>query len=337
MPRRAAQGEAQRSEIRPLIEPNGERMTLSELDRSLIRLLQRDGRRSFVALARELGVTEKTVRRHVDALQSSNTVQISAIAAPELLGHLTAAIVGVRLGGAARAADVAATLIGHPRIDYVVVATGRFDLLVEVVASGEAQLAETVERGIKAQPGVVTCELFPYLWVHHQQFDWSAAHRREPVGDPRLVSPPDVDAVDLQIVAELAVDGRMPLGQVSRRVGVSESLVRKRLNRLLEADAMRVTAITHPSIVGLNVAWIGLCVTPPVKLTEAAAALVERNAFTYIVVCGGGFDLLVEVVYADKRELLTILDDEIRSVPGLASAELFTCADMQFKPVRPRP
>jgi DNA-binding Lrp family transcriptional regulator len=323
--------------IRPLIAGNGEALELSELDRSLIRHLQHDGRRSFVQLASDLGVTEKTVRRHFEALQESNTLKIMAVAAPELLGYSAAAMLGICVDGAESASAIASSLVAHPRVDYVARAAGRYQILAELVAPDEPELMKTIEEEIMARPSVISCEPFPYLWVHYQQFDWEAAHRREPVQGLRPVAPPTIDDLDHRIVAALAADGRMPLARLHEIVGVSESIVRSRLRRLLDSNAVRIMALAHPSIMGLDlVAWLGIRAAPSVKLRDVAAEIVRSNATTFLVICGGRFDLFVEVVCADKRELLAVLDDQIRMIRGVDTVEVIPCADVQFKSLRPR-
>ena len=43
----------------------------------------------------------------------------------------------------------------------------------------------------------------------------------------------------------------------------------------------------------------------------------------YVVVTAGAFDLLVEVLCEDSEHLLEIVNDVIRAVPGVRSAEVF--------------
>jgi DNA-binding Lrp family transcriptional regulator len=323
--------------IRPHLERNGAGVELSRLDLALIRLLQNDGRRPFVQLARDLDVTEKTVRRHFDALQASNTLKITAVAAPELLGYSAAAMLGIRVDGTQPASEVASALVSRPRVDYVALAAGRYQILAELVAPGESQLMQTIEQEVLSHPSVVSCEPFTYLWVHHQQFDWLAAHRREPVVGPRPVEALDIDELDQQIVAALAGDGRMSLARLSERLSVSESLARMRLKRLLDGNAVRIMALAHPSIMGLDlVAWLGIRASPAVPLRELATQIVGTNATTFIVICAGRFDLLVEVVCANKGELLELLDGQVRPIRGVESVEVVPCADVQFKSLRPR-
>ena len=52
---------------------------MDELDQRIIGLLQMDGRASNAALARELGVTEGTIRRRVSRLIQEDVISIAAV------------------------------------------------------------------------------------------------------------------------------------------------------------------------------------------------------------------------------------------------------------------
>jgi Lrp/AsnC family transcriptional regulator for asnA, asnC and gidA len=56
------------------------------------------------------------------------------------------------------------------------------------------------------------------------------------------------------------------------------------------------------------------------KAAEALAAIPEVD---YVVICAGGYDLLVELVCTDDEHLLHLLNDAIRTVPGVTATETF--------------
>jgi Lrp/AsnC family transcriptional regulator for asnA, asnC and gidA len=55
--------------------------------------------------------------------------------------------------------------------DYVVVTAGQFDVIVELVTGGRAELLELTNR-IRALDGVVSTETFLYLEMWKQLYDW---------------------------------------------------------------------------------------------------------------------------------------------------------------------
>lgn len=135
--------------------------------------------------------------------------------------------------------------------------------------------------------------------------------------------PVAIDEVDKAIVRELQLDGRLPYAKLGPRVGLSQAAVRQRVQRLIENGVMQVVAVTDPLTLGFGLqAMVGVEVAG--DLRAAAAKLAKVDEVAYVVVTTGRFDLLVEVVCRDNEELLTIVNDVIRGLPGVRTAETFT-------------
>jgi Lrp/AsnC family transcriptional regulator for asnA, asnC and gidA len=132
---------------------------------------------------------------------------------------------------------------------------------------------------------------------------------------------PGLDDTDRAIIEQLQRDGRLPYTRLASAVGLSEAAVRQRVQRLIDAGAMQVVAVTDPLSLGLRrMALIGLRVEGD---TSAVAAELEAFAdIDYLVVTAGSFDVLCEVVVEDDAALLS-LTNRIRSVPGVRSTETF--------------
>ncbi len=133
---------------------------------------------------------------------------------------------------------------------------------------------------------------------------------------------PVLDDVSKSIIEELQADGRRSYSSIGKTVGLSEAAVRQRVQRLLDAGVMQIVAVTDPLQVGFaRAAMIGISVTG--NLDAAAEAIEKLSDVQYLVVCAGGFDILAEVVAEDDDHLLRILNDSIRSVPGVTRTETF--------------
>jgi Lrp/AsnC family transcriptional regulator for asnA, asnC and gidA len=106
-------------------------------------------------------------------------------------------------------------------------------------------------------------------------------------------------------------------------VGLSQAAVRQRVQRLIENGVMQVVAVTDPLMLGFNLeALIGVEVDG--DLRAVASKLAEVDNVDYVVVTTGRFDLVVEVVCHDHEELLYIINDVIRAIPGVRATETFT-------------
>jgi Lrp/AsnC family transcriptional regulator for asnA, asnC and gidA len=144
---------------------------LDRVDRGIIHALQRNGRESFRRIAAELGVSEATVRARYGRLCDQSILQVTGVTNPLGLGFESQAMVGIRTTGPPE--EVADVLVNWEEADYVVVTTGRFDLLVEVVCADRRALLDVTNR-IRSIPEVVSTETFLYLELWKQLYDWGA-------------------------------------------------------------------------------------------------------------------------------------------------------------------
>jgi Lrp/AsnC family transcriptional regulator for asnA, asnC and gidA len=131
-----------------------------------------------------------------------------------------------------------------------------------------------------------------------------------------------LDATSKAIIEQLQQDGRRPYATIARAVGLSEAAVRQRVQRLIDAGVMQIVAVTDPLGVGFRrQALIGLRVEG--DLNAVADRLAETPEVDYVVITAGSFDLLVEIVCEDDEHLFSLLNDKIRSIPGVRATETF--------------
>jgi Lrp/AsnC family transcriptional regulator for asnA, asnC and gidA len=132
-----------------------------------------------------------------------------------------------------------------------------------------------------------------------------------------------LDEPNRAIIEALQRDGRQPYGAIAEEVGLSEAAVRRRVQRLRESGIMQIVAVTDPLQLGFTrQAMIGVSVEGDARrVAEKVSAVPEVD---YVVMCAGSFDLLVEIVCEDDERLLHVLNDSVRSIPGVRATETFT-------------
>src|SRR6476620_2176203 len=131
-----------------------------------------------------------------------------------------------------------------------------------------------------------------------------------------------LDDVSKAIVEQLQDDGRRPYAAIGKAIGLSEAAVRQRVQRLTDSGVMQIVAVTDPLQVGFTrQAMIGLRCQGDLSLV--ADALADLDEVDYVVVTAGGFDLLCEVVCEDDDHLLEVLNQKIRTIPGVRTTEAF--------------
>jgi Lrp/AsnC family transcriptional regulator for asnA, asnC and gidA len=131
-----------------------------------------------------------------------------------------------------------------------------------------------------------------------------------------------LDAANRAIIEALQRDGRRPYGAIAEEVGLSEAAVRRRVQRLRETGVIQIVAVTDPLQLGFTrQALVGVRVEGDVQ--AVAAKVMALAEVDYVVMCAGSFDLLAEVVCEDDERLLRLLNDSIRSIPGVRTTETF--------------
>jgi Lrp/AsnC family transcriptional regulator for asnA, asnC and gidA len=145
-------------------------ITLDEVSKAIIEQLQQDGRRSYAAIGKVVGLSEAAVRQRVQRLTESGVMQVVAVTDPLQLGFARQAMVGIRAHGELEV--VAEALADLAEVDYVVITAGSYDILAEVVAESDDHLLELISLKIRTIPNVQSTETFMYLKLQKQTYSW---------------------------------------------------------------------------------------------------------------------------------------------------------------------
>jgi Lrp/AsnC family transcriptional regulator for asnA, asnC and gidA len=143
---------------------------LDEVSKSIVEQLQQDGRRSYASIGKAVGLSEAAVRQRVQRLTEAGVMQIVAVTDPLQLGFGRQAMVGIHVDGPVQ--PVADALSSMEEVIYVVMTAGTYDVLCEVVSTGDEELLDLVSGRIRAVPGVRTTETFMYLKLAKQTYSW---------------------------------------------------------------------------------------------------------------------------------------------------------------------
>jgi Lrp/AsnC family transcriptional regulator for asnA, asnC and gidA len=131
-----------------------------------------------------------------------------------------------------------------------------------------------------------------------------------------------LDEISKAIIEQLQADGRRSYADIGKAVGLSEAAVRQRVQRLTESGVMQVVAVTDPMQLGFfRQAMVGIRVAG--DATKVIERLKDIQAVDYLVLTAGNFDILAEVVCENDADLIDLLNQEIRGIPGVQSTETF--------------
>jgi Lrp/AsnC family transcriptional regulator for asnA, asnC and gidA len=143
---------------------------VDDVGKRLIEELQQDGRRSYAALAKTVGLSEAAVRQRVQRMVDSGLMQVVAVTDPLQVGFHRQAMIGLRVeGDLVRVADELAKI---DEVDYVVITAGSFDILLELVCEDDDHLLRVLSERVRVLPGVRDTETFVYLKLAKQTYAW---------------------------------------------------------------------------------------------------------------------------------------------------------------------
>ncbi|MEM0008199.1 MAG: Lrp/AsnC family transcriptional regulator [Candidatus Bathyarchaeia archaeon] len=127
-----------------------------------------------------------------------------------------------------------------------------------------------------------------------------------------------MDELDLKILKLLEEDGRLTFMEIAKKLRLSESTIRKRVQALKENGVIkRFTVEIDPAKIGLNtVAIVGIDVDPP-KLLEVAQKLCEFKEIRCVATSTGDHMIMTEVWTRDGRELTKLISEKIGPIEGV--------------------
>ena len=137
---------------------------MDELDAKIITLLQADGRASNAGIAREVGVSEGTVRRRLKRLIQEDFIRVVALLDPGKMGYASEALVGVQVDPD-KIDQVADDMAKLEEVNWVAITTGSYDVFAWATLHSPEALGIFLRTKVGTIPGVRRTETFVNLAV----------------------------------------------------------------------------------------------------------------------------------------------------------------------------
>ncbi len=152
------------------------RAQTDEIDLEIINILNEDGRTPFAQIAKRLGVSPGMIRMRYERMVREGVLQVVAVTNPMLMGFSTMAHIGVKVN-VNRLQEIADQIASFEEVIYLVLVTGSFDLIVEVVCRDKNHLMDFLMEKLHAVEGVRDTETFIYLHIVKESYDWGESIR----------------------------------------------------------------------------------------------------------------------------------------------------------------
>ncbi|MGP3667855.1 MAG: AsnC family transcriptional regulator [Candidatus Bathyarchaeota archaeon] len=146
-----------------------------------------------------------------------------------------------------------------------------------------------------------------------------------------------MDEVDRKIISQLQIDGRATLEELAKNVEFTSMGVKKRLQRLIQQGAIKVSASLNPYFFKLFPAIVLM----EMENAEAMQKLLERfkdcPRVVQIFKTLGGYNLIALVIAEnqDTLESISIEKCSLRSSTGIRRSEFYPIGEIHFSPFLP--
>jgi Lrp/AsnC family transcriptional regulator for asnA, asnC and gidA len=147
---------------------------IDKVDCDIISLLQKDGRLSNTTIAKELGISEATVRTRLNRLLNEGFIQIVAVSNPIKLGFEVSGIISITIDSR-RLDSITKALKQLEPVWYVVKTTGSTDIYTEFVLNSMDDLNDLIYNKINRIDGVLRTETSIILEFIKRDYDWGTA------------------------------------------------------------------------------------------------------------------------------------------------------------------
>ncbi len=142
---------------------------MDKLDLRIISLLQEDGTATNAGIARQVSVSEETVRRRLKRLVQDEFIRVVALPDPAKLGYESEVLIGAQVD-ADKVDQVAEALAGLDEINWVSVTTGSFDIFAWATLRSSEELSIFLRTRVGVITGVRRLETFINLAIKKRHY-----------------------------------------------------------------------------------------------------------------------------------------------------------------------
>ncbi|MER5537698.1 Lrp/AsnC family transcriptional regulator [Streptomyces mirabilis] len=303
------------------------RQDLDAVDRRITAVLLASPRASWRHVADVLGVSERTVVRRAAPLFHDQTLRATAVRNPALYPHLIPMVLRIRCRPH-RITAIAATLARRRDTVWVDILGGGDEICVVLFLNGPDARNELVLRDLPATAAVQSWTSYDLLRVFPAGFSWSAGLLTQEESaqlwpgfdaSPEPLSPLPGDDV---LIDALIEDSRMTYEELAGRTGKTPRTVRRRLDALVQAHAVRLATEVDLALLGVHAEALLWIKAMPGALQETGQILSRHPQVRFTAATTGSSSLLVAVAAADLSALYAFLTGTVGALPHISDIEV---------------
>jgi DNA-binding Lrp family transcriptional regulator len=311
--------------------------TFDDIDRRIVVALQRDGRASWRAIADAVGASTATVARRGQQLISSGLVKVAIVPTLGSNGPVDSFLIRINCEPGTQL-QVAAELTTHENTRFVSLVTGGYDIMAELVVNGGATQYPHLIEELQSISGVARWRSDFIMHVYKVSLDWGrqlfadtitldeGAGDESAPAEPHVCDPSHFDVADRSIVDALREDGRVTFQSVADQLGMNESSVRRRFERLRSTGCVDSLTLVPAPAMGMGAETLLTITVDPRSLEDVAAKLARHPSVRYLSAILDDSALFCEVILPSTADLYPFITSTLSRLEGVqgwnASMEL---------------
>ncbi|WP_329190499.1 Lrp/AsnC family transcriptional regulator [Actinacidiphila glaucinigra] len=305
------------------------RQVLDETNRRIAAVLVASPRASWREVARCLGLSERTVVRRGAPLYADGTLRATVVRNPARFPHLVPVVLRIRCRPS-KIRQVAQALARRNDTIWVDILGGGDEISTVFFLEGPEARNTLVLRDLPATDAVDSWTAHTLLRVFPTAFRWTAGLLTPgelaellPAPAPPTTPPPSYTHLDVDtaLIAALTEDGRATYTDLARRVGTTALTARRRLEALLEAQALRLATELDLTLLGAQTEALLWIAVRPGALQATAQTLSTHPHVRFCAATTGPANLIVAVAAANHDALYDFLTDTVGSFDAVTAID----------------
>ena len=141
-----------------------------------------------------------------------------------------------------------------------------------------------------------------------------------------------MDSIDCRIINLLRKNAKLPVAELSEKIGISGAAIHKRIKKLENKKIFTGTQfIIDPKTVGFTtLAFVGIYLEKAIDVNFAIKKLEIIEEITECHYTTGDWSILVKIFCKDNEHLMKLLNERIQAIKGVSRTETFISLDQQI-------
>jgi len=296
--------------------------------------LLKDGRKTVAGIAKETGLTKEIVYENFQEMKQKGIIKGATIHI-NYRGFGYQAVANLLINVEPAQADQLVEYIKKMRDIYALFSYGPKGNIRVVTTLKTLQQLDQVKDAIKGNFSILNMKTV--IWTDVKEMNENLSITQQKVSNtlkqklPYLKSQntgailkekEGIDETNLKIAEILSKDGFTPFSKIAKEIGISDSTLKKRFEKLRKNGLLKVTAQIDPTKIGYRAMAIYYITF---TLNEDSSSTIEKISriadVISIMKTSGDYDLQVYVMIRDIEQLLT-LQDEFSKIAGIAKTDM---------------